>query len=385
MFTLFIGWNNWPERNTIPSEKKSIKLSKVQVEQIDTFMQYQYKQGKYPSLSVAIWRDNEVIYSQAIGYADLAKGKAADTNTQYRIGSSSKAVNGSLAAYLVDNAKLNLDKPIIEYIDYVDEDYTAITTRQLLSHTAGVKHYGLCLCFPIWDYENTTYFGSVEKAIATFSDSALLFKPGTDFSYSTYGTVLSSGIIEAVGGASYLTLIEEHLSKPFGLKGLKPDMKTIINDNRSISYDVYDDAYKVSEFIDSSIKWAGGGFVARPTDLAKLGGTWLNDKLVSSGVRETFWTPQTTLNGDINRQHYALGWRVSERKNVNNPSAPVKVVHHNGTARGAISNFELYPEHNLVISVMANRSQRRSEDSFMSLASQLGEMLIGFNENATQQ
>ena len=383
-FKLFIGWKDWPETNTIPNDVKYDVLSPKQAKKIDQFMQARYKKGSYPSLSVAIWRDGKVIYSQALGYANLELTQAAKLNTQYRIGSSSKAVNASLAAYLADIGQLDIEAPISHYIDYLSDDYTDITTRQLLSHTAGVRHYGLCLCFPIWDYENTTFYSSVREAVATFSNSALLFEPGTGFTYSTYGTVLSSAALESAGQSSYLELIDKHLSMPLALEGLKPDLRNLETDNRATFYEVYEDSFKVSEFIDSSIKWAGGGFVARPTDLVKLGGAWLDAQLMSEETKQLFWTPQALLDGTINPQNYALGWRLSVRDSESTPDSSVQVMHHNGTARGATSNFELYPDYNLVISIMTNRSRLQGEDHFLSIASQLGEILIGFSNNANK-
>ncbi len=375
-FTLFLGWNTLPDRTTPPIEAKLLQTNNERLRKVSEFINEQYKEGEYPSLSVAIWQNGEIRLAQTVGYADLENQISASLDTQYRIGSSSKAINATIAALLVEEQQLDLDKPINAYIDYFNKDAANITTRQLLSHTAGIRHYGLCWCFPIMDYENTTYFDSVESAIDEFSDSPLLFKPGTGFSYSSYGIVLSSGVIEAAAGKPYLQLVEERLASPLGLTSLKADKQRLNGDRRAQFYDVYEGSYKTSEFIDSSIKWAGGGFVARPIDLAKLGGAWLEGNMISPATRNTFWTPQTLANGDINEQSYALGWRRSKSQFISDKDEPTWTVHHNGTARGAASNFVLFPEYKLAISVMTNRSRLQTGDTFFSLASRLGKILI---------
>ena len=237
VFTQFIGWKAWPALTDLPMEVSSSYSNETAWQDVSTLLEGLYTTGNYPSLSVAVWYDDDVRWAKAIGYSDLEEQTPVRLDTQYRIGSSSKAVNATLAAVLVDEGALDLDAPISNYVSYFPDKGMPITTRQLLSHTAGIRHYGTCLCFPIWDYENTQYFDSVEQAVATFSDSPLLFEPATDFSYSTYGTVLSSGVLEAVDGAPYLELINARISEPLGLSGLQADQSELQDDRRAHFYD----------------------------------------------------------------------------------------------------------------------------------------------------
>lgn len=92
---------------------------------------------------------------------------------------------------------------------------------------------------------------------------------------------------------------------------LRPDDLTLATDDRAVFYDVHGDNFKISEFIDSSNKWAGGGFVASPTDLASLGGAWLEGAFISADTREVFWTPQKPKQ---NHQYAALARGLTRRR-----------------------------------------------------------------------
>ena len=60
------------------------------------------------------------------------------------------------------------------------------------------------------------------------------------------------------------------------------------------------------------------------------------------------WTPQKLTNGEINEQHYALGWRKSSKLSQHG----VTVYHHGGVSRGSQSMLIVIPE--LELSIAAN-------------------------------
>src|SRR5690606_8260136 len=102
-----------------------------------------------PALSAAVSVDGERVWAGAIGYADLATRAPATLDTAFRIGSSSKAVTSIAMGVLLDEHALDLDAPVSRYIPDLSQPLASITTRQAMSHTAGVRHYALCLYFPV--------------------------------------------------------------------------------------------------------------------------------------------------------------------------------------------------------------------------------------------
>jgi CubicO group peptidase (beta-lactamase class C family) len=98
-----------------------------------------------PGMAVGIVKDGEVVYWEGFGYRDLEKMLPVTPKTLFAIGSSTKAFTATAAGILVDEGKLDLDTPIVEYMpDFrLYDDYATLhaTPRDLLCHRTGVPGY----------------------------------------------------------------------------------------------------------------------------------------------------------------------------------------------------------------------------------------------------
>lgn len=96
---------------------------------------------------VAVTKDSNLVYSKGFGYADVENCVRAHPHTVIRIASISKPITCLIAAKLWEEGKLDVDKPISAYLppDVPALKYkgkpTVITTRQLMAHTSGIRHY----------------------------------------------------------------------------------------------------------------------------------------------------------------------------------------------------------------------------------------------------
>ena len=73
-----------------------------------------------PSISVGVVKEGEVILAEGFGYADQEKNLKANQETLYQIGSCSKAFTAAAAALLVDQGKLEWDRPVHEYLPWLE-------------------------------------------------------------------------------------------------------------------------------------------------------------------------------------------------------------------------------------------------------------------------
>src|SRR5262245_7612751 len=90
-----------------------------------------------PSVVAALVRDGEVVWSDAVGLADLETERAAPPETQYRIGSITKTFTAAAVFQLRDEGLLDLDDPVGKHVEEL-----AVTTpavRALLSHASGLQ------------------------------------------------------------------------------------------------------------------------------------------------------------------------------------------------------------------------------------------------------
>lgn len=97
-----------------------------------------------PGLSLAIINDGQVVYHMVRGYADIKKKSLVDDRTIFEWASLSKPLFAYMVMFLVEDGKLDLDKPLHEYVDYhyhgidkEDDRYKQITARMVLLHTTG--------------------------------------------------------------------------------------------------------------------------------------------------------------------------------------------------------------------------------------------------------
>jgi len=303
-----------------------------------------------PAFSTAIAVDGKLVWSAASGYADLKQKRKATPNTLFRIGSTSKAVTGTLFARMVGDRLIDVDAPISSYVgDLPNPDWAQLTPRQLASHTAGIVGYeenrDLLGVYATMRLHNSNE--NVAEGLAYFDDSELLYKPGTEFYYSSFDVNLLSFILQEAGGQSFQELLQERVRRPLGLESPLPDVQ---HPDRAEFYHIQEGQAQRWRDVDLSMKLASGGFMATPSDLALLGVAWLDDEFISPETRRQFWTPQTLADGTVNEQNYALNWRVSEATE----SIPFRYIHHGGVSKGSMSWLAVIPEQRMAIALTIN-------------------------------
>ena len=94
-----------------------------------------------PGVSVAVVENGVEDWSAGFGSADLENSVPATAHTLYRLASISKSLTASGAMLLWQQGKLDLDAPVQKYCPAFPQKDTTITTRELLGHLGGIRHY----------------------------------------------------------------------------------------------------------------------------------------------------------------------------------------------------------------------------------------------------
>ncbi|MBE0632994.1 beta-lactamase family protein, partial [Candidatus Bathyarchaeota archaeon] len=165
---------------------------------------------KIPGVAVGIYFDGEE-YTQGYGVTNLDNPLPVDDDTLFQIGSITKTFVGSMAMMLVDEGKLDLDKPIKSILpDFkvVDEDAsTWATLRHLFTHTAGwVGDW-----FPSGIDQGPD---SVKHYVETMADDPQVTPLGKHISYNNAGYNLAGRVLEAVTGKVFSDLIKDMMFSP---------------------------------------------------------------------------------------------------------------------------------------------------------------------------
>ena len=361
-FEPIITYNTGWKAFTLPEKIEPAIHHKDSISQkADSLLTKAFNLLETPALSAAVGMNNIVVWSNVIGYQHLEDTLKADLETKFRIGSTSKALTSIGLGVLLENKKLNLNSKVNDFVPYAKNSLGELTVLQLASHTSGIRNYGACFCFPVWEYYNNDHYINVKESVAIFNGNKLLFTPGTNFSYSSYNYTLLSAVMEKAADMDFLSFMEQSVFKPLGIKNIQAEDQRKELNNMSGFYEIKDGNYKKSFPVNNSNKWAGGGFIATPTDLVKLGNSFLNHTLLNQKTSKLLTTPVKLNDGIVNEQNYALGWRHTFTENVFDTKEKVEIIHHAGTATGNTSVFILFPEYNMSISVLINKSSSVSE------------------------
>ena len=288
-------------------------------------------------LAAAIHVDGRLAWSGGFGWSDLEQRVPMSDSTVSRIGSISKSVAAVAAMIQVDRGRLDLDAPISTYLpDYPRGD--RMTTRQVMSHTAGIRHYRGD------EFASGMRYDDVFRPLRVFSGDSLLFTPGSDYAYSTYGYTVVSAITERADGRAWTRLMREEVFEPLGLRTMQPEWRDSIIANRAAFYDrVRGGGWLNATPVDNSNKWAGGGLVADVRDLAAFGQAIADNRLLSAAARTEMWTKQTPEG----EESYGLGWRVGEIDGH-------RAFSHSGGSMGATAMLIVLPDDGVVVAILGN-------------------------------
>jgi len=163
----------------------------------------------YPSVSAAVAVDGKIFWTHAQGYADLDRAARATPDTIYPVGSVSKPLTAAVVMRLADRGVIDIDKDIRTYLPSFPAKAYPFTTRQLLSHQAGVRHYRLAFAPPTFsEFGSNVAYANVRDSLAVFADDPLLFEPDTAFEYSSHGYTVLAAVAEAAAGRPFLNVMQ---------------------------------------------------------------------------------------------------------------------------------------------------------------------------------
>ena len=324
------------------------ELTPEVIQHIDAAAETWRTTTKAPALSIAVVRDNQWIWSKGYGLADLQNKVPARGDTVYRLASLTKCLTGVAVMQLVEEGKLDLDAPIQRYVRSYPEKAWTVTPRHLLTHMAGVRHNK-------WsELTSTRRFASIDDAIGVFKDDALLFEPGTKYSYSTPGYVLLGGAIESASGMPYVRYLEERIFRPAGMTHTAADDAGANIPNRAVGYRkglfgfhqlAWLRGVHVAPPHDTSIKISAGGLVSTVEDMARFAIALNTGQLLRPETRAQMWTKPKTRDGK--ESDYAFGFLVGEKNGRQR-------VYNDGSQAGTRTFLFIQPNENFAVSLMTN-------------------------------
>ncbi|MFT3750112.1 MAG: serine hydrolase domain-containing protein [Agriterribacter sp.] len=341
---------------------RRIDGSSVNANQLDQQVQEMMKEAKVTGLCLTVFNNNQPVFSKAYGYAIAATRQPMTSSTALYALSLSKAVFSYIIMQLVDEKKIDLDKPLVTYLPrslmtYTfpgklasykdlegDERYKKITARMCLDHTTG---------FP-----NFRWFEPDKKL-------RIKFEPGSRVSYSGEGMYLLQMVIREITGKDLESLAKQYVFEPCGMTTSSYVWQPVYEKAYAVGHDTKNDS---TFFPRRTVANAAGSLTTTMDEFNRFYTMLINNKRLSKKSFNEMTHSQirirslkqfgplswkdSTLNDDI-KLGYGLGYVVLE-----SPCGRAYFKEGNDMGWGHYSIA--YPEKKIAIVILTNSDNGES-------------------------
>ena len=318
----------------------------------DSFADQTLKDWKCVGMAVAVIQDGKVILAKGYGLRDLKAQKPVTTRTLFAIGSSTKSFTVTSLGALVDQGKLDWDKPVRDYLpDFRLMDQFAterMTPRDLVTHRSGLPRHDL-----MW-------YDSPFSRAELFSRLRYL-EPSKDFrttfQYQNLMFMTAGYLDEHVSGMKWEDHVRKVVLAPLGMSSTNFS----VNDSQkssdySLPYSVVKENIKEIPFQNIDQIGPAGSINSDVEDMAKYVIMHMNKgKGVISEKNETQMTsPQMSISGigqdkELGAQSYGMGFFLTTYRGH-------YLVHHGGNIDGFSALVTFMPQDNIGIVILTNQN-----------------------------
>ncbi len=301
-----------------------------------------------PGISLAIVKDDQIIYLKGLGYKNFEQKLPVTPDTRFAIGSASKAFTAMLAAMSADDGKLSLDdspKKFLSYFTLKDPDAAAkITIRDLLAHRSGLNRTDLAMATGVLNREEIIKVAGMAKPTA---------KLGEKFQYQNVMYAAAGEAIAKAEKSTWEKLIASRIFKPLGMTNSDTATAVMLKaKDYSLGYD-YNPSTKVTRHLpqrDLTAAGPAGAINSSARDMAQwlrlmlANGSINGRRLVSEKNFAELVKKQVNVGGPVD---YGLGWFLRQWNGH-------KVVEHGGNIDGFNSQVALMPDQKLGFVLLTN-------------------------------
>jgi CubicO group peptidase (beta-lactamase class C family) len=331
-------------------------------ERLESLVNGRFEATRCPGLSVAVASHNQIVFSKALGKADIEQDVPLTIASIQRLASVSKPITGTITMDLVEQGKLSLDSSARQYLPELPAFYQRVTLRKLLSHQSGVRDDV--------DEEHalfsTVHYSTSRDALKVMMTYPLAFRPGTKVEYSSRAFTVLGAAAESVTGRSFQQLSMDFFSKhrmsgfalddpyaivPGRVHGYLVDrtLNLQFNDNRATGRDYLAGTtgeITNAHYYDISNRYPAGGFDASAEDLLRFVIAVDSGRVLKPETVDAMWTAQPTSDGTSTV--FGLGWGVSKWKKK------TKMVGMNGLELSTASFLRYLPDSEVGVAVLCN-------------------------------
>jgi len=332
--------------------------------ELDTILEDIVADWDISGLGVGVVENGEISYARYFGVQSLETGVPISSNSLFCVASIAKCFVASAVMQLAEHGKLNLDEPLVTYlpdIKLIDEHYSQITIRQMLSHTSGMpdfdeSEYDELVANPESDEAAPTRF------VRSLASRQMIATPGERFAYSNIAYDVLGHLIATLSGQTFEAYMKENILAPAGMPSSTFFYPEVPQDKLAVPHlrvprlivnpvYPYHRADAPASFLHSTVTemchWA---------ITCLNGGRYGDQRILTPASYERMWMPVTKWGWSYPPfyEHTGLGWTLG---NFNG----VKTVSHGGMGFGWSDFFVLLPEKKSAAVILCNQESSARE------------------------
>jgi CubicO group peptidase (beta-lactamase class C family) len=331
---------------------------------LDPFVASVMNAFEVPGLGLAIVKDGRVVVAKGFGTRKLGEPAAVDAKTLFGIASNTKVFTAAALGLLVEEGKIDWDRPVIDYLPWfrMSDAYVTreLTVRDLLVHRSGL---GLGAGDLLWWPPSTYTRGEIARRLRHIP-LATSFRSA--YAYDNVLYIVAGELIEAASGVSWEEFVTTRILTKVGMSGSNVlHSAAAIGGNVAATHARVDGRVRPVKPFDSDITNPAGGINSSAEDMAKWMNVLLSKGKLPDGTRvfsEATWRQLTTLVTPMplpdppeelsasrsGFRGYALGLEARDYRGR-------KILTHTGGLPGYVSRVTTVPELQLGVAVLTNQ------------------------------
>lgn len=314
-----------------------------------------------PSISIAIIKEDSIVWAEAFGYSNMKTKTAATSSTAYATGSTIKPFMSVAIMQLIEKGILDLDRPVNEYLKQPNTAFSAfgksITLRHLLSHQSGLPSEAEFI--DLWGTEQRKTLQEITQALKPIRP------PEETYAYANNGFVVAALVIENVTGLSYGEYVNRNILEPLNLNTVgffKPTPETV--EQIALPYTLaYNKAFPSR--LEYSQPYPSGGFTfLSPSQMSRFLMLYLNEGWYKDKKVLTKESIQNFSQTSFGHEYYGLAIGVEKANDQT-------LLFHDGLQIGYTASFKVNIDSKTGVYLMANATAEKQLNALNELATSL--------------
>jgi CubicO group peptidase (beta-lactamase class C family) len=350
----------------IPSLMAQDKAMGKKLQDVDQRMKKIMTDWNVPGCAVGIVKGGKLVYAKGFGYRDVEKGLPVTPDTLFAIGSNTKQFTATAVGMLVDEGKLEWDKPIKSRVPVIqffnDQLNNSVTLRDMLAHRTGLNSPDA-----IWFYSNFNRHELFDKL--KYCEPIASFRGA--YEYNNFMYMAAGEIVYLVSGKTWEDFVRERILRPLGMNSscfTIEDMEKTPDYAKPYMNNYLDDKIVAIQF-NRNLQGIGpaGSINSNVNDMANWvicqmnNGIFKDKQVIPNSIIEETTKPAfisdvyDTKDKEFSCGLYGMGWVMAMYK-----GHPMR--EHFGSIDGFRSRVTIFPDDDLGIIILYNTQTQPLRD-----------------------